>query len=196
MNEKNDINLEEIKPDYDFGKRNYKDKAKAGRLKLLKNLRDYNVLCVFLDGMVGPAIIGRYNKIYFIILVRHWSECSKSYKNRKFKEFMEIIDEIHPEFIKFYYCTLNENEHIRKEIKKYNEKYEKTMLYYVEKQDGVINKLKELNESNDFIHELKSHDVPCKKRIGIKKKLKINGILIRDERNHINKEEHILEFKE
>ncbi|CAG8478529.1 7959_t:CDS:1, partial [Scutellospora calospora] len=176
MTEKTDIDLENIHPDYEFGKRNFMDKAKAGRLKLLKYLRNHNVLCVFLDGMIGSSIIGRYGKIHFIILIRHWSECSRSSGTFRFEKFMKSIDEIHPEFIKIYFCTLEENKNIHKDIEKYNKKYEKTMLYYFDTLENILENLKELNNGEEFNPIVKSYDIPFRKlKGGIIQKLKNIG---------------------
>ncbi|CAG8794417.1 1820_t:CDS:1, partial [Cetraspora pellucida] len=139
-------------------------KAKAGRLKLLKVLLQNNCSCVLMNKMIGPAIIGSYSDINFIILVRHWSDCSKYFRTMRFNKFLDIVDDLYLGLIKIYFCTLEENEINTTDIEIYNSKFENPKLFYFKDHVLLLNKLKELSSFEQISSTMKYYDLPIRKR--------------------------------
>lgn len=157
---KEDLNTNMIHPEFDFGYKNFSDKAKAGRLKSLDTYHNNSIGAVIFMSKIGPAIMGRYGNIYFIEMVRYWSHCSKGFSTLRFERFMQYVDAFPAEFIKFYHCTVDENQKIRKMIENYNQLKEREILFYYKDHNDLLIKLKSLSHSVEESMQMQIYNDP------------------------------------
>ncbi|CAG8815588.1 25038_t:CDS:1, partial [Cetraspora pellucida] len=148
---KKDLDTTYIDKDTDFGERNFNDKAKAGRLKSLDIYHSHSISAIIFKSVIGSAILGRYGNIYFVEIVRFWSDCSKNFGMLWFNRFMTYIDALPLEYFKFYYCTVDENDEIKQKVNEYNWNEGKEILFYFNNHAKLIEKLQSLSQPDEHM---------------------------------------------
>ncbi|CAG8838474.1 11376_t:CDS:1, partial [Racocetra persica] len=159
------MSVDDVNSEINFEDEKYKNKAKAGRLKIFKYLKDNGANCCIFDQVIGPSIFGKYGSVPFFVMVRYWSKNNTRNIDDKYDEYCNDYRENFPDnFTKFYFCPPDETPYIKYKNIHFNSECDEGFEYYVQNEDDLLDLLILENDNQQVLSQNSSVSAPSQER--------------------------------